>query len=211
MQIISLNIFDPALSGADMWNLPARVEMLVSGVDLDAPSYVDVGETFTVTHYGRLMSIFTDYPDWDEDDTERCAAQYNHLNPDADQVYPVTVMQAGMEHWRVYYVRVKRLQTWLASPQTNLKVRGWELLPDPTYVIDGWPGWYLQHRLRPCVACYAQYAEMYGAPDTEREVRKSVHTSCSLAKVEPHRMVALCQMHTAELNASRAARRTAST
>lgn len=201
MKVVRASAFDPALSDPKS-TLPTRLEILVDDVDLESPTYADVDNpNFTVTHYGKLMKIFSELSDWDEDDTELCAAIYNTVSGSPHQVVPVTVATPTFSLWEVYYMRVDKVRALLAlDPAVNTP--GYELLPDPTYIEQGKFGWYFQHKMRLCSQCYfdsLNYERLPGG-DSPR-----VPKLCTLVKVSAHRLTSMCQTHRRDYNSRMAA------
>jgi hypothetical protein len=190
MKIIKASVFDPALSERHS-ELPARLELLVSDIDLIEPSFIDYGSETTVFNYGPVMRIFNDADYWDSEDMEGNAANFNTLDDCKEPVFPVTISeQGGM--FLSYYMRVKRVKRILAKVQADHR-EGYELLPDPTWAIEKKNGWYLQHSTRACVDCASVQAEA-GLLRVDRfDVRRG-----RPIEVQPHRLACLCHVHESE-------------
>lgn len=189
MKIIKASVFDPALSERHSV-LPARLELLVSDIDLIDASHIEYGEETTVFNYGPLARIFNDAEYWDSEDMEANAAHFNTLKDCLAPVFPVTISeQGGM--FLSYYMSVKRVRRILTSLQGN-DPDGYELLPDPTWAIKKKNGWYLQHSTRHCVDCAAVMAQE-GILDTAMMRRRGRPIA-----VHPHRLMCLCRVHEGE-------------
>lgn len=191
MKIIKASVFDPALSERHSI-LPARLELLVSDVDLIEASHIEYGEETTVFNYGPLARIFNDADYWDSEDMEANAANFNTLKDCLSPVFPVTISKEG-GMFLSYYMSVKRVLRILKKLQ-GADPHGYELLPDPTWAIEKKNGWYIQHSSRHCVDCASVMAqEGTLGPRVMRRTGRPI-------AVHTHRLVCLCRMHEADFN-----------
>lgn len=206
MRILKANVLDPALSGEE--KLPARLELLVTDMP-DEATYTKIGDEFSVIHYGQLAKIYSDRPDWNDEDTEECAVIYNNSDECESVVFPVTVsIEGGI--WEVFYMRVKKIRP-ILSKYLNVMELGYEILPDPTWAIERKVGWYLQHKSRACVRCASTLIIEHEDDDEEAELhlRNSVPKGDPV-EVWPHRLACLCPRHAADQRASSFAHRSTS-
>lgn len=201
LSILGAEVFDPALSGD--YSEPVRLEVMVA--DLPEPTHteLDVGP-YSIIHRNWLQSIFSD--DWDDEDTRECAVTFNtSLHTESrEPVFPVTIACAATDTWRDFYVKVSRVQRILARLARAQGQPGYEILPDPTYLIDKRIGYQLVHPSRICVRCSEEQAKAVSDLGISKAVVQlsDLPHGCSLHTVGPHRQVALCVRHRIEWDES---------
>lgn len=210
MKILGAEVFDPALSGD--FDTPTRLEVRVEDYP-EQPTYVDLGADFTVTHRNWLMSIFAESGEmlmkgweWDDENTQHCAAVYNTLTDDATEaVIPVTIL-ANDKHglvWQDHYVKLERVRRILNKLARMQGTQAYELVPDETYVEDKMIAWTIRHPARVCVRCAQDMAASVTAHSGVIVKLDDLPQHCDLVRVRRHRLVPMCATHRSEWNNQR--------
>ncbi|USH44900.1 hypothetical protein SEA_AMORE2_85 [Gordonia phage Amore2] len=204
MKIISAEVMDPALSGD--YDTPARLEVMVDAVP-DEPSFVEtnVGQ-FSIIHHHWLQSIFSDLPEWDDEDTQACASIFNSAmaTEDREPVVPVTVVYITGDNfpvWKDYYVKVTRVRRILNRLERESIGAGYEIVPDPTYALEKKQAWMISHPERVCVVCVEDDMQIHGV------LASQVKRGCKMQQVRSHRVVPMCKHHRIEWNRAHEDRR----
>lgn len=186
VEIVSAEVFDPAASGE--YHLPARLELRTAGMP-EEPTHTDLTDDFSRMHYHKFSRIFSDLPEWDDEDTSLCAAIYNS-HPDTtylSPVVPVTVMFPGEQYGMDFYIDL------IYAARILRKVGGYELMPNPCYAAEKRNAWMIQHTSRACVDCTREVA-------TATELGKTINLAgvplgSHLYQVSPYRPAPLCMRH----------------
>lgn len=200
MKILKADVFDPALSGD--YDTPTRLEVWVDSIpEMPTFSEINLGQ-FTITHRSWIHSIFSDLPEWNDEDTRECAAIFNSsmVAESREPVMPVTMMHAGEDgvYWQDYYVKLTRIKRILNYLERTSGTIGYEVTPDPTYAVEKKHSWMIAHPSRACVRCVEE-ASVLGAEDLS-VFSDSVVKGCKLQQVNAHRVVPMCGPHVAEWN-----------
>lgn len=145
MQICKAQVYDP-LYHPDGTFLPARMEVLVTGVDLHNPSSVDTEDGWTVARYGENFYLFwhegdlgeKTVPDteYDEESLTFHEGWINARGPIIPEpLFPVTVTN-GEDPWRVFYVPARTAARWLETYVPSTPVGHWTLRANTEYAFE---------------------------------------------------------------------------
>lgn len=200
LNILAAEVFDPALSGE--YDLPARLELIIDQVPTE-PTHVELNQgPFSIIHRNWLQSIFSDEPDWDDEDTTECAAIFNSAmaTEGREPVMPVLIASEDADGmvWQDFYVKVSRINRILAKLERMQGVQGYEAIPDPTYAIEKRNVWMLQHPKRICAVCSQEVAAE--SEDRDLVVLTDLPAGCKYQQVREHRLVPMCPIHRKEWN-----------
>lgn len=209
IEILAAEVFDPALSGD--YDTAPRLEIMLYELP-EEPSHVElnIGQ-YSIIHRNWLQSIFSDDPDWDDEDTELCAAQFNSslAAESREPVMPVTIASQSKQGdvWQDYYVKVSRIQRILNRLERMREDDKpyYEVVPNALMAEQKMFGWTLAHPERKCVACVHDLIE--DTSDVENFHFSShaldisaVQSGCKMSQVGEFRQVPLCSFHTRKRN-----------
>lgn len=185
MKIHKVQVYDPFMDGVD--DLPIRLELLVSDVDLETPTFVEETLGWKVTHYRRFLEFESLRGEDDEDEVD-----FNEERILKEPVFPVTVsVEAGM--WREVYMRVTEVRRILRKLG-----RQFECVPDPTFARHFLNVWHIIDTDYLCAECVrnVQHRGLGGQIHKGRQVQ-----------VDEHMLRTLCKEHESEFNKRAAASR----
>src|SRR5699024_10118942 len=112
-----VQVYDPYMDGVD--DMPLRLELLVSDIDLETPSFEEETLGWRIRHYKRFLEFESLRGEDDEDEVE-----FNDERILNEPVFPVTVsVDGGM--WRELYMRVTEVRRLLRKLG-----RQYECVPD---------------------------------------------------------------------------------
>lgn len=210
LTILAAEVFDPALS--DDYDTAPRLEIALAEMP-DEPTWVELNKgQYTIMHRNWLSSIFSDDPDWDDEDTELCAAQFNSslVGESREPVMPITVAghDASGQVWQDYYVKLSRVRRILNRLAMEKGGQPYEVVPNGPMVEDHMFSWTLMHPERMCVKCIhevmlervTEFCAIGRNVFTQESELKKVQRGCSLVQVRPYRQVPMCSKHTAAWN-----------
>lgn len=147
MQIHRVQVFDPLYHPLGGMTLPARVEVLISGVDLFDPTRTDIEGGWTVAWYGEFFCLFwhegelgeKPLPD-DEYNEEALTFHEGWINVEPgilpEPVFPVTVTD-GHSPMRDFFAPASLVQSWLEKDVTQSAVGSWKLVANTDYALRG--------------------------------------------------------------------------
>lgn len=147
MNIHRVQVFDPLYhpTGA---TLPARVEILVSGVDLYSPTKTETNGDWTIAWYSDTLCLFWHdgclgekaLPENDEYDEEQLTFYEGWINVESianlPPLFPVTVTD-GTAPMRDFFVPAHLVQDWLDKDVTPSQVGKWKLVADTAAALEG--------------------------------------------------------------------------
>lgn len=146
MQIHKVQVFDPLYHPGKSTPLPARMEILVSGVDLHAPTETYSEDGWTIAKYGDFFYLFWHEGDLgeksvpDEEYNEETVVFHegwvNVMGPVPEPLFPVTVTNQG-EPWRVMYVPVQHASRWLDEFVPGIAAGKWALRANTELAMEG--------------------------------------------------------------------------
>lgn len=197
LRILTSSVYDPALEGEEREH--TRLEVLLGHVP-EEPTRVDIDRgPFTVTWRHWLLSIFTDSPEFDTEQPETFAAQFNsHWSTFGifDPVMPVTVAAVGTggqpDTWQVFYVRVKRVNRILRHIARNGGPR-YEAMPHPVRLMRKEIAYYIGDPTRTCVRCVREAV----SGDWNATPQPGAAVMCLGTDLRP---IHLCERHQAARN-----------
>lgn len=185
MIIHKAQVYDPFMDGVD--DLPIRLELLVSDVDLDTPSFEENELGWNIKHYKRLMEFESLRGDDDSDEVD-----FNEERILKEPVFPVTVsVEAGM--WRELYMRVGEIRRMFRKMG-----RQYDLIPDATFARDFLNVWQIIDTDYLCAECVrdVQFRGLGGQIHKGRQVQ-----------VGKYLLRTLCEDHEGDFNYRAAAAR----
>lgn len=185
MKIRKVQVYDPYMDGVD--DMPLRLELLVSDVDLETPSFEEETMGWRVKHYKRFLEFESLHGEDDGDEVE-----FNDERILSEPVFPVTVsVDGGM--WRELYMRVTEVRRLLRKLG-----RQHECIPDATFAREFLNVWHIIDTDYLCAQCVrdVQYRGLGGQIHKGRQVQ-----------VGKYLLRTLCEEHESEFNARAAAAR----
>lgn len=183
MKVIQVQVYDPFMDGVD--DLPPRLELLVSDIDLNTPSFEEDTLGWNIKHYKRFLEFESLTGEEDEDEVA-----FNDDRVLNEPVFPVTVsVDAGM--WLELYMRVSDVRRLLRKIG-----REYDCVPDPSFAREFLNVWQLIETDYRCAECVrdVQYRGLGGQIEKGRQV-----------EVMSHIMRTLCKDHEREFNTRAAA------
>lgn len=186
MKIIKAQVYDPYLDGVT--NLQPRLELIVTDLDLDTPTFSQVKYGWSIDHFGQFLEF-----DRNSDALEYLdEGDFNDDTPLEEPVFPVTVSVDG-SMWTEMYMKVSRVRTALRKIGSD-----WECAPDPAFLQKHVNKWVLVNTDYVCQECMKQDgvdAHMITATKGRR------------VQINDNVTVTLCETHEGEHNARAAAMR----
>lgn len=185
MKVQRIQVYDPFIDGVE--DMPLRIELLVTDLDLDEPSFEEDELGWNVKHYKRFLEFESMRG---EDDTDE--VDFNDERIINEPVFPVTV-SVGANMWRELYMRVSDVRRLLRRIG-----RQYECVPDPTFARNFQNVWHIIDTDYLCVECVrdVQYRGLGGQIEKGRQVQ-----------VGKYLMRTLCKAHEEDFNERAAASR----
>lgn len=141
MQIKQLVVVDPFMVGLE--ERPLQLELVVTDIDLDNPSFEEETLGWKIRHFKRLLDF--ESLNGEDDDDEIVFNGERVLN---EPVFPVRVRLAINQNWQDLYMRVSDVRRTLRKDCAR-----YECVPDPAYAREFKNVWQILETEYLCAEC----------------------------------------------------------